>query len=215
MADILLTLQEALIYAPSLADAPAATVQAMIESASRMTESYCNRFFLSQNATERFQINYYPRVYLKRLPVTNIESISLYSLEEPVLSDSCGNVLGFESEQSNLTAKKVDEIVRYSLDHRSGKLEVLNQQLVISNPAKYYYEIAYTGGFDTCPSPVKLAVSMLTEAIYSQAKLDPSLMSEKIGDYSYTKSANQSLFDKSSAVSQILNPYVRFGINGI
>jgi hypothetical protein len=215
MAEVLVTTNEVITFSPSLADAPAATVEAMIESATRLVEKYCNRYFLLQNTTEKYSVNRFPRIYLRRIPVASVDSISLYNLASPALMDSCNNVTGFDSETTNSTAVKMAEVVQYNLNPFSGVLNIINAPMSIIYPDSSYYEISYTGGFDVCPSPVKLAISMLTEAMYSQSRLDPSLSSERIGDYSYSKSANQLLIDPNSSVCQTLRPYVRFGINGL
>lgn len=220
MADVLLTLSELTTYLPQMADAPAGTVQALIDAASRMAERFCNRTFVSKNVTERYAVTYKNRIYLKQYPVTNIDSIKLILLDDPALVDSCGYISGYESENTDLTVTNVPVTLEYTANPANGVLEFRNN-LQPYMPKQHYsrpfyaIEVGYTGGYTTVPDLVKYAVAMLVESMYSRGRLDPSLKSEKIGDYSYTKSEEAPLLSVKSSVAEYLFPYVRHGVNGL
>jgi len=220
MADVLLTTSELTTYLPQMADAPAGTVQALIDAASRMAERFCNRTFVSKNVTERYAVTYKNRIYLKQYPVSNIDSIKLILMDSPALVDSCGYVNGYDSEQTDLTVTTVPLSLEYTANPANGMVEFRND-LQPYMPKQHYsrpfyaIEVNYTGGYTTVPDLVKYAVAMLVDSMYSRNKLDPSLKSEKIGDYSYTKADETPLLSVRSSVAEYLFPYVRHGVNGL
>lgn len=213
--DILLTLNECLTYIPALADAPPATVQVYIDAASRSVEKYCNRVFLSDTVSERYIINQSQRIYLRRTPVTSVSRVEIYQQSDPVKSDSCGYVTSYDSSDTNLTEIRVDVKLEYVLDPSNGVMTFINPYVNTCNTLQYFYKIEYTGGFDYCPEPVKLAIAQITSGMYSAARYDESLQSEKIGDYSYSRSSFNSSLSLKHSSSPLLSPYMRFSVNGI
>lgn len=222
--DILLTLNECLTYIPALADAPSATVQVYIDAASRSVEKYCNRVFLSDTVSERYVINQSQRIYLRRTPVTNVSRVAIYQQSDPIKADSCGYVSSYNSSETNLTETKVDIDLEYILEPGTGVMTFVNpyinryKSLIRQdNPysLQYFYKVDYTAGFDSCPEPVKLAISQLVNSMYAAAKYDNALQSERIGDYSYTRSGFDAFLSARNPVAHLLSPYARYSVNGI
>ena len=222
--DILLTLNECLTYIPSLADAPSATVQVYIDAASRSVEKFCNRIFLSDTVSERYVINQSQRIYLRRTPVTSVSRVAIYQQSDPVKGDSCGYVDSYNSSETNLTETKLDINLEYVLEPSTGVLTFVNPYInrfksfiKQDNPysLQYFYTVDYTGGFSSCPEPVKLAIAQLVNGMYSSSKYDGSLQSERIGDYSYTRSGSTPFLTAKHPAANLLAPYVRYSVNGI
>ena len=218
MSKPLITLTELTTYIPGLATASQTTLNALIATASQMVERFCNRSFWSQDMIERHAVRV-PRIYLRQYPVTNIEYVKIASRDLPLLVSSCGYVTSYEPEQTDLTVSYVDTAVEYQCNPANGMIDVktdvrrYNRAINSSGPF-YYYEVSYTAGYNDIPSMVKYAVSMLVESMYSRGRLDPSLKSEKIGDYSYTKTDETPLLSMSSPIAEQLYPFVRHGVNG-
>ena len=222
--DILLTLNECLTYIPALADAPSATVQVYIDAASRSVEKFCNRIFLSDTVSERYVINQSQRIYLRRTPVSSVSRVAIYQQSDPVKGDSCGYVDSYNSSETNLTETKLDINLEYVLEPSTGVLTFVNPYINRfksfirqDNPysLQFFYKVDYTGGFDSCPEPVKLAIAQLVSSMYSSSKYDASLQSERIGDYSYTRSGATPFLTAKHPVANLLAPYARYSVNGI
>jgi hypothetical protein len=187
-------------------------------------EKFCNRIFLSDTVTERYVINQSQRIYLRRTPVTSVSRVAIYQQSDPVKGDSCGYVDSYNSSETNLTETKLDINLEYVLEPSTGVLTFVNPYInrfksfiKQDNPysLQYFYTVDYTGGFDYCPDPVKLAVAQLVSSMYSSSKYDDSLQSERIGDYSYTRSGATPFLTAKHPVANLLAPYVRYSVNGI
>ena len=222
--DILLTLNECLTYIPNLADVPSATVQVYIDAASRSVEKFCNRIFLSDTVSERYVINQSQRIYLRRTPVSSVSRVAIYQQADPVKGDSCGYVDSYNSSETNLTETKLDINLEYILEPSTGVLTFVNPYINRfksfirqDNPysLQFFYKVDYTGGFGSCPEPVKLAIAQLVSSMYSSSKYDDSLQSERIGDYSYTRSGATPFLTAKHPVANLLAPYARYSVNGI
>ena len=222
--DILLTLNECLTYIPNLADVPSATVQVYIDAASRSVEKFCNRIFLSDTVSERYVINQSQRIYLRRTPVSSVSRVAICQQSDPVNGDSCGYVDSYNSSETNLTETKLDINLEYILEPSTGVLTFVNPYINRfksfirqDNPysLQFFYKVDYTGGFGSCPEPVKLAIAQLVSSMYSSSKYDDSLQSERIGDYSYTRSGATPFLTAKHPVANLLAPYARYSVNGI
>lgn len=220
MADTLLTLSELTTFVPALSSAPAQTVSVLLQTAQRMAERFCNREFLSQSVIERYSIGFWPRIYLKRYPVTSISCIKIIRSDSPVLVDTCGCVTNFNSEQTDLTETILDTGIEYTCNPANGVVEIRND-LTIYKPKNrpyypvYLFEVSYTGGYDIAPDMIKYGIAQLTYSMYANTKSDPVYRSEKIGDYSYTKFDDKPLLSMDSQVAESFLPYVRRGVNGL
>jgi|SRR5579883_3285022 len=71
------------------------------------------------------------------------------------------------------------------------------------------FRIQYTAGFDTIPDEITQATCELAAATYQAGKSDPNLVSESLGNYSYTRAATKSLADLSITARQTLDYYRR------
>ena len=73
-------------------------------------------------------------------------------------------------------------------------------------------EVKYTAGYSTIPDDIQQGAVQAIVALYNQSKLDPNLLSEKIGDYSYRLRDNGSVDIGSPLFAEarfFLQPYRR------
>ena len=210
-----LTVQEVTTFVPSLADAPAATLSAILPVAIDLVEKYCNRNFLIDTVIERYEPRASGKLFLRRTPVSNISRFRLMFSSDPIKSDSCGYITADEPEITDQTVSQVQRPIAYRLESSTGLVTIVSQDSMFTNNSCYYYEIEYTGGFSDYPNPVKLATSMLIQDIYARIRTDSAYQSERIGDYSYVRSPAVAFISSTTPVSQMLKPFVRFGANGI
>lgn len=214
MADELLTRAELLTYCPGLSGVANATLDAYIDSASRMVENYCHREFVSKTVSERHPYRFSPNIILRHTPVTAVANVTLYVRSEP--GSDIGNVTN--DYPSNMTANSTGAALGYVVKPNSGVITVDPYSFRVSSEqiqAQYFYEINYTGGYVNVPTPVKAAVAKVVETMTTQWGTNSDIISEKIGDYSYTKSPFRALISPSNDVGMLLGPYVKVGVNGV
>ena len=214
MADELLTRAELLTYCPGLTSVANATLDAYIDSASRMVENYCHREFASKTVSERHPYGFSPNVILKHTPVTAVSNVTLYVRSEP--TTNIGNVTN--DYPSNMTANATGSVLGYVVKPNSGLMSVDPYSFRVSSEqiqAQYFYEINYTGGYANIPTPVKMAVAKVVDSMASQWGANGGIVHEKIGDYSYTKTPHGALISPSNDVGMLLGPYVKVGANGL
>lgn len=214
MADVLLTRDELLTYCPGLTTVANSTLDAYIDAASRMVENYCHREFASKSVTERHPYRFSPNVCLKHTPVTAVSNVTLYVRSEP--SANVGNVTN--DYPSNMTATSTGMTLGYTVKPKSGVMTVDPYSFRVSSEqiqAQYFYEINYTGGYANIPEPVKMAVARIVDSMASQWGVNGGIVSEKIGDYSYTKTPHGALISPSNDAGMLLGPYVKVGVNGL
>lgn len=214
MPDTLLTRAELLTYCPGLSTVANATLDAYIDSASRMAENYCHREFASKSVTERHAYSFSPNVILRRTPVTAISNVTLYQRSTP--SANIGTVTN--DYPSNMAEGSTNISIGYTVKPNSGLMSVDPYSFRVSSEqiqAQYFYEINYTGGYANIPTPVKIAIAKIVDHMASQWGVNSGIVSEKIGDYSYTKTPSGALISPSNEVGMLLGPYVKVGSNGI
>ena len=169
MADELLTRAELLTYCPGLTSVANATLDAYIDSASRMVENYCHREFAARAVSERHPYRFSPNVILKHTPVTAVSNVTLYSRYEPTAD--IGNVTN--DYPSNMTANSTGAILGYVVKPNSGVMSVDPYSFRVSSEqiqAQYFYEINYTGGYANIPTPVKMAVAKIVDSMANAAR---------------------------------------------
>jgi hypothetical protein len=214
MADELLTRAELLTYCPGLTSVANATLDAYIDSASRIVEDYCHREFASKAVSERHPYRFSPNVILNRTPVTEVSNVTLYVRSEPTAN--IGNVTN--DYPSNMTANSTGAVLGYVVRPNSGVMTVDPYSFRVSSEqiqAQYFYEVNYTGGYANIPTPVKLATAKIVDTLVTQWGVNSDIVSEKIGDYSYTKTPFRALVSPSNDVGMLLGPYVKVGVNGV
>lgn len=210
----LITRSELLTYCPGLSTVANSTLDAYIEAASVAVENYCHREFASETVTERHPYRFVPTIYLKRTPVTAVSNVTLYTRYEP--SADIGNVTN--DYPSNMTETASGWAMGYAVKPNSGVLTIDPTSWRVSSEAIQYstfYEVTYTGGYANIPAPVKAATAKIVDSMASQWGVNGGVISEKIGDYSYMKTAHSLMIAPSSDVGILLGPYVRVGVNGI
>jgi hypothetical protein len=80
---------------------------------------------------------------------------------------------------------------------------------------QYFYQVDYTAGFSEIPTEIKFAIAHLVNGMYAAAKYDNALLSERIGDYSYTRASFDAFLSSRNPVAHLLAPYGRMSVNGI
>lgn len=213
MPDVLLTRDQLLIYAPKLSSVPTATVNAYIDAASRTVEKICAREFLNAEVTERHPYPIHPKLWLRRPPVTCVESVSLYYSGAPILMDQYGSPIGPDYKRTSFTETRSETLVGYSirssqnaavLDLECSEVRVWSPQIARS----CFYEVTYEGGFDETPDMIKIAISKMVEDINDQFTGGHDIQSERIGDYAYSKFATKSGSVLSGFVGGLLSGYI-------
>lgn len=213
MSDTLLTRAELIVYAPSLASEPTASLDAYIEAASRAAERICDREFLTATVTERHPYGYSPRIWLKRPPATAVTSVKLISNSTPILMDDSGNVTGSSDERTDWTESRIERAVAYTIKNSQNfsMVTIDDEQIRVSSPEisnMYHYEVVYTGGFATTPATIKVAVAKMSIDIAEVFSGDTEKQSERIGDYAYSRFAPGTLFSTAGPVGALLSQYV-------
>lgn len=214
MPDVLLTRAELLTYCPGLSTVANSTLDAYIDAASRMVENYCHREFASKSVTERHPYRFSANIHLKHTPVTAVSNVTLYMRSEPAAN--IGNVTN--DYPSNMTESSSGLALGYTVRPKSGVMTVDPYSFRVSSEqiqAQYFYEVNYTGGYANIPEPVKMAVARIVDSMSTQWGPDGGLLSEKIGDYSYTKMPHTALISPSNDAGMLLGPYVKVGVNGL
>lgn len=213
MAD-LITRSELLTYCPGLTSVANATLDAYISAASQSVENYCRREFSLQNVTERHPYMFSPNIYLKHTPVTAVSNVTLYIRSTP--SADIGNVTS--DNASNMTETSSGYALGYAVTPKSGVMTIDPFSVRVSSEAiqaMCFYEVNYTGGYANVPTPVKAATAKLVETMSMRWSASGDLQSEKIGDYSYTKFAEDGIISPASDVGLLLGPYVKVSVNGV
>jgi len=74
--------------------------------------------------------------------------------------------------------------------------------------------VEWTGGYGKIPEPVKVVCAEIVNILYSESRRDPTLQSERLGDYSWTGR----IFPQKVAENKLqkiyaeLKPYTRLSI---
>lgn len=213
MPDVLLTRSDLLVYCPSLSGVPAATLDVYLDAASRTVEKICDRQFLSTTVTERHPYPQYPRLRLRRPPVTAVTSIKLYSTTGPVLMDSSGAVTGPDDDRTDFTEIRTELPIGYTI-RQSQNSAVMQLQWPRAWPwspeiaAHHFYEVVYTGGFATAPDMIRMAVAKMVEDMNSDFSGSNNLQSERVGDYAYSKFSKGGSEDLGGLVGKMLSGYI-------
>lgn len=180
----------------ALANAPTALLANLIAAASGAIENYCGRTFASTSYTEDLDGNDLDWIYVENRPITSLTNV--------IITEVGGST-------ETITSTYLD------YDGTSGKVWFIE-----GGSGTYDYfpkghfnvRVTYTGGYSTVPDAVQEACSQLCAQLYGQSadSKNPSLQSESLGDYSYTRmsgTASGELFGPAgNLIRLMLQPYV-------
>lgn len=148
-------------------------IQAAIDWACAMVETYCNRTFASTTYTEQTYNGHAQDVlYLNQYPVTDVAEV--------LIDDE-------EVDADDYTVET--EGIYYEDGWPKGRRNI---------------SVTYTAGYTTMPADLHMAVTRLAADILVSIGTDGTMLSEKIGDYSYTKA---SATTENGSKQGILAPY--------
>jgi len=180
---------------PTLSDTGAISdevLSSMIESASSLIESFCQKKFVSDSYTETLSGDGDYSLFLSHTPITNLTSITQ--------RDSTGT----EYEYSE------DDLI---IDPETGEVRVDYESQLDSDPSVWLrgfrnVEAVYEAGYSAVPEVVQEAVAQLTASIWASSSTDQMVKSEELGDWSATyKDDTSDLITQS--VRALLAPYRR------
>lgn len=163
-------------------------------------ESYCNRLFDTATYTETLDGDNTGQLQLSNYPITSITSVSYLAPN--------GSTLAMPSTS-------------YSVDANTGLLTLVPLQYskstaydTMGNPSNEWvygprftrgfqnYRVVYVGGYSSMPADLQLAmyeyVASKFNPIKNGATADTNLLSESIGDYSYTRKTPAQMTDDLS-----------------
>lgn len=163
-------------------------------------------------------------VLLKFTPITAVSAVSR------VLSSGAG-AGSEELEEIDLTLLSVDGIAIPDLASNYGPVGRLQYRNSTHNywPSDYatarlsrspfpnfgsgrqLIKIAYSGGYQTIPGGLKMAATILAAQLYRNQQRDPTLTSERLGEYAYTAgtaSEASETFKMPGGVLDLLEDYV-------
>jgi len=179
----------------ALAGAEAVHLTNLLTSASEMVEDYCNRLFTSTAyATEDQDGDGGRVIWVRNPPITALTSVYVIDAsgdDETVLAAD----LDHEPETGRITFDPEADS-----DFTWFPVGVQN------------VKITYTGGYAAIPDQVQTAVILVAMNLYGAgAVTNPTLKSERLGEYSYTRAdmATQDPFTKT--VRAMLGAYRIYG----
>lgn len=74
-------------------------------------------------------------------------------------------------------------------------------------PQIYGLQVSYNAGFETCPDDLAQLIAEMCQATYYQRRVNPNLLSESLGSYSYTIAAEKGFNQLSVASKRTLELY--------
>lgn len=170
----LLTTDEAITLAPSLAGADLAQLELILEGASTAAERYTRRTFESAEATEYYDWpspGSRPEIRLKRRPVTAVASVRIDprggagQIDDTFGSDTLltdGEDYAFDGEAGLLTiirARSDWPMAAFSFFASAGQPFPYGSNLRNQRPNTI--QVTYTAGYNPVPADVKMAVAQL------------------------------------------------------
>ena len=157
----------------------------LINRATDLIESYCDRRFISTAYTnEVYDGMGAHTIVLKQFPVTAISSLQYRNAYFPEFTSNWTTI------DSSYYDYKSSGIVYYTMKFSNSVL---------------HYRISYTAGYTTIPNDLAQACIELVSYFMAQTK-DKGMQSERLGDYSYTR-AQTTL--KNAGILEIVDSYKR------
>lgn len=178
----------------------------MTKAATRAIERYCNRGLIQEARLETYDGEGAESIQLRAFPVRRVVSVYLTD--------------GFE------VFDRLDPS-DYAIDYRTG---VVRYRGVARGPVGTYpgsrlggfhgpspafgdqaldVTVDYTGGYSTVPEDLEQVAVEVTAYMFQSRSQDPRMVSESIGDYSYTRATALLTSGAAGAFADALRPYRR------
>jgi len=180
-------------------------IDIFIETSTEFIENYCQRRFMKTTYTDEvYDGDGSEFVRLKQYPVISGETFSL----------SRRNSVSNEDDWSSIDSED------YFVDEESGIVEYIKGMRFQNYPQ--HYKITYTAGFDfdnattfladTTAGDVEYACWKLCSVMWNRRKADPSVQSEKLGNYAVTY---RKFVNENTEIASILDKYARVSMGGL
>ena len=167
-------------------------LQLVLDSASAEIRRWCGRDettgFSSATRTEYYDGNDEITIQLREFPITSITSVTIR------YADGTTEALDSTTYRANTITGLLARI-----DASRGRFVSMRSDLQVSMgtflPEPRFPQgfanitVVYVGGYSTIPSDLQMACMRMSDIMWSARGRDPTLTSEKIGDYSYTRDA--------------------------
>lgn len=175
----------------------------LVLRAQAMMQQACDCFFDEAERTDTFNDDGEGRIFLPATPIASVASVSV------VANDGNSTELGTTD---------------YKFDAVTGELRFLALSHNVWNDARPWNGLArpvdsyigfqsvtvtWTGGYadGTHPGDLKQAALELVDYLFARSKnADPTLQSESLGNYSYSRAA---IADHTAMIDRLLRPYKR------
>jgi len=182
-----------------------AVIDIFIETATEFIENYCERRFKKTTYTnEVYDGDGSEFIRLKQYPVISTESVTLSRRSSASNEDDWDSI---DSED-------------YFVDYDNGIIEYVKGMKFQNYPR--HYRVTYTAGFDfdnsttfladTEAGDVEYACWKLIAVMWNRRKADPSVQSEKLGNYAVTY---RKFVNENAEVQSILDKYARVSVGGL
>jgi hypothetical protein len=195
----------------------------VLSSVELTLEKILNRKLGFATETEWHPVESFPRIYLRRPPVSRVEYVDL------VYFTDWGSQCGQKSYKRTNQSGKVWVDRDYVFTPESGTLNLLCHPKHLQRDPRAWYAVKYTGGFDPIPADLLLASAIMAQHRLSAitGPLPNSLAArERIGDYEIEyRSGAPVMYPAGSLASRLgpggdlaaalAHPYIRSGVNGI
>lgn len=192
VADVLTELQIASPASPQMT----ARIAKLIAMFSQAARSYTGNPFGTGDYVEVFDGNC-RSFYLLNRPVNSVASVSDISQSPPVVQDPATYDIDFAGG----FVFPIDQLTGFAFDLQETTIP-LNADLNVWGIGRQRWQVSYNAGIQTIPADVSGAVMRWVVGAIS---VTPGIMSERIGDYSYT--TNEMLSGMPGDVQVILNQY--------
>jgi hypothetical protein len=184
----------------ALANVNTTELQDLIDAASAYIERYCDRKFTAGSTTEKIDGNDLDYIFVKNSYITALTSLTITESDGTETSVAPGN-LGFDANRDNC---------RIWFDEDNGSA-------FWWFPKGYQnITVTYSYGYSTIPEDLQEACVQMVVNMYSMnsSASDPNLISESLGEYSYTKGSTLTDPTKKEGlltpqIRQILDSYCR------
>jgi hypothetical protein len=183
-------------------DAPDSQLAILIEQVSAAFARSCERVFHSERVVERVESDG-PLVWLSRRPVTSVHSVKVWSTVDTYSELSV-------SEYELLSPEEGRLVILHGQSALTGLLDILAGDEPSWGKRSARVDVDYTGGFVTIPADLAaLAISAVGRLRAELAKAHPELVSERLGDYSYTLRQQSAA---AAIATGILSPEIERGL---
>lgn len=169
----------------------------LIPACQAEVESYCNRLFDTATYTETFDGDNSGQLQLSNYPITSITSVSYVGPDGTTVAMPSTSYR-YEANTGLLTLVPVSYSKSTAYDTMGNPLNEWTYGPRY-NRGFQNYRVVYVGGYSSMPADLQLAmyeyVASKFNPIKNGATADTNLLSESIGDYSYTRKDDTQLGD--------------------